>query len=68
MAIECFFFDRTCHAVRSRELVARMAAANLSRGGVQRQLRTGNADLASANITRESEIAELRNQSAIIRC
>ena len=50
----------------SRELVARMAT-NPSRGGVQRQLRTGNADLAAANIARESEIAELRNQIAIIR-
>mmetsp|Transcript_17776 Transcript_17776/g.53527 ORF Transcript_17776/g.53527 Transcript_17776/m.53527 type:complete len:343 (+) Transcript_17776:205-1233(+) len=49
-----------------RELVAKIAASP-ARSGVQRQLRLGNADLAAANLAHESEIAELRNQIAIIR-
>lgn len=50
-----------------RDLLQRLAAQSAS-GAVQRQLRLGNADLAAANLARESEIAELRNQIAIIRC
>jgi hypothetical protein len=50
-----------------RDLLQQLAAQSAS-GAVQRQLRLGNADLAAANLARESEIAELRNQIAIIRC
>lgn len=50
-----------------RELVQRLASQSAS-GAVQRQLRLGNADLANANLAKEGEIAELRNQIAIIRC
>ncbi len=49
-----------------RELVQRLASQSAS-GAVQRQLRLGNADLANANLAKEGEIAELRNQIAIIR-
>jgi ESCRT-I complex subunit VPS37 len=49
-----------------RDLLQQLAAQSAS-GAVQRQLRLGNADLAAANLARESEIAELRNQIAIIR-
>lgn len=44
----------------------RLAAQSAS-SAVQRQLRLGNADLAGANLGKEGEIAELRNQIAIIR-
>jgi hypothetical protein len=50
-----------------RDLLLQLAAQSDS-GAVQRQLRLGNADLANANLAKEAEIAELRNQIAIIRC
>lgn len=49
-----------------RDLVQRRTASSAS-GAVQRQLQLGNVDLASANLAKEGEIAELRNQIAIIR-
>ncbi len=43
-------------------------AAKLDVFGVQRQLREGNCDLAAVNLSRESELGELRNHIAIVRC
>jgi hypothetical protein len=50
-----------------RDLFQQLAAHSAG-GAVQRQLQLGNADLAAANLAKEAEIAELRNQIAIIRC
>lgn len=43
-------------------------AAKLNISSVQQQLQEGNRDLAAANLSRESELRELRNQIAIVRC
>ena len=43
-------------------------AAKLDVFGVQRQLRESNCELAAVNLSRESELGELRNQIAIVRC
>ena len=53
--------------VRRRSLVEQ-EAAKLDVFGVQRQLREGNCELAAVNLSRESELGELRNQIAIVRC
>lgn len=43
-------------------------AAKLEVARVQQQLQEGNRELAIANLSRESELGELRNQIAIVRC
>lgn len=48
-------------------LVHRLAADSQVRQ-VARQLAAGNADMARANLEREAEMGEIRNQIAIIRC
>ncbi len=53
-------------ALRRRSLV-QQEAAKLDVFGVQRQLREGNCELAAINLSRESELGELRNQIAIVR-
>ena len=50
-----------------RRSLVEQEAAKLDVFGVQRQLREGNCELAAVNLSRESELGELRNQIAIVR-
>lgn len=56
-----------CEMPICRELAQQLAAMSKQESGCQRQLQTGNIELAEANLSRESELADLRNQIAMIR-
>lgn len=49
-----------------RELTRQIATGS-QQDNCQRQLKAGNVELAEANLSRESELADLRNQIAMIR-
>ena len=54
--------------VACRRRLVEQEAGKLAINGVQQQLREGNRELAALNLSRESELGELRNQIAIVRC
>ncbi len=77
--LQCLYLQLECSSIQDSSLagprvpagcrsLVEQEAAKQDVFGVQRQLREGNCDLAAVNLSRESELGELRNHIAIVRC